>query len=59
MATELSIVLKASAAIGGAMTAIKTLTSGLEGVKRSSNILSNEQRLLRGEIDRLGLLTQT
>ncbi|MDO4894366.1 hypothetical protein [Moraxella sp.] len=57
MATELSIVLKASSAIGGAMTAIKTLTSGLEGVKRSSNILSNEHKNLRNEINRLGSTT--
>lgn len=54
MATELSIVISASAMIGGAMNAIRTLTGGLDGVRRSSNILGNEQRLLRGEIDRLG-----
>lgn len=54
MATELSIVISASAMIGGAMSAIRTLTGGLDSVRRSSNILGNEQRRLRGEIDRLG-----
>lgn len=54
MATELSIVINASAMIGGAMSAIRTLTGGLDSVRRSSNILGNEQRRLRGEIDRLG-----
>ncbi|UXZ04852.1 phage tail tape measure protein [Moraxella nasicaprae] len=54
MATELSIVISASAMIGGAMNAIRTLTGGLDSVRRSSNILGNEQRRLRGEIDRLG-----
>lgn len=57
MATELSIVLKASAAIGGAMTALKTLTGGLEGVKRSSHILGNEHKGLRDEINKLGSTT--
>ena len=59
MATELSIVISASAMIGGAMNAIRTLTGGLDGVRRSSKILGNEQRWLRGEIDRLELLAQT
>lgn len=54
MATELSIVISASAMIGGAMSAIRTLTGGLDSVRRSSNILGNEQRRLRSEIDRLG-----
>lgn len=54
MATELSIVISASAMIGSAMSAIRTLTGGLDGVRRSSNILGNEQRRLRSEIDRLG-----
>lgn len=54
MATELSIVISASAMIGGAMSAIRTLTGGLDSVRRSSKILGNEQRWLRGEIDRLG-----
>ena len=54
MATELSIVMSASAMIGSAMSAIRTLTGGLDSVRRSSNILGNEQRRLRGEIDRLG-----
>lgn len=54
MATELSIVISASAMIGGAMNAIRTLTGGLDGVRRSSKILGNEQRWLRNEIDRLG-----
>lgn len=54
MATELSIVISASAMIGSAMSAIRTLTGGLDSVRRSSNILGNEQRRLRGEIDRLG-----
>lgn len=53
MATELSIVISASAMIGGAMSAIRTLTGGLDSVRRSSNILGNEQRRLRSEIDRL------
>ncbi|MFA9486127.1 MULTISPECIES: phage tail tape measure protein [unclassified Moraxella] len=57
MATELSIVISASAMIGGAMSAIRTLTGGLDSVRRSSNILGNEQRRLRGEIDRLGTST--
>lgn len=54
MATELSIVISASAMIGGAMSAIRTLTGGLDSVRRSSNILGNEQSRLRSEIDRLG-----
>ena len=54
MATKLSIVISASAMIGGAMSAIRTLTGGLDSVRRSSNILGNEQRRLRSEIDRLG-----
>lgn len=54
MATELSIVISASAMIGGAMSAIRTLTGGLDGIRHSTNILGNEQRRLRSEIDRLG-----
>ena len=54
MATELSIVISASAMIGGAMSAIRTLTGGLDGVRRSTNILGNEQQRLRNQITSLG-----
>lgn len=54
MATELSIVISASAMIGGAMSAIRTLTGGLDGIRRSTNILGAEQQRLRNQINSLG-----
>lgn len=52
MATELSISIVATAAIGGAMRAFTQLGGGVQSLRSATRIATDEHRRLGGQIDR-------